>query len=224
MSAVLAMLAAWAIALVINVVPAFMPPTWSVLAAFRIMAGAPLLPLTVGGASASALGRVGLALLCRRFGDKLPETDRENARALGRFVNRHRRWREAIVFFYCLGPLPSNPLFIAAGVGRVPLLPATIAFFAARAIADTFWVWSAGKVSDNLGDVFLKNVTSWQAAAIQLVALALVVLIFRLPWATWLGLADEEPLSASSDVGREVTDREMPRRRGGRRAQRGYVK
>jgi membrane protein YqaA with SNARE-associated domain len=223
MSAVLAMLAAWAIALVINVVPAFMPPTWSVLAVFHIMAGPPLLSLTVGGAAASAVGRVGLALLCRRFGDKLPETDRTNARALGQFVNRHRRWREAIVFFYCLGPLPSNPLFIAAGIGRVPLLPVTIAFFVARAIADTFWVWSAGKVSDDLGDVFLKNVTSWQAAAIQLAALALVVLIFRLPWAKWLGFTGDEP-SDRSDIGRELTVRETQRRRGERRSQKGIVR
>src|SRR5438477_600461 len=53
--------AAWLTALIINLMPAFMPPTWSVLALFRITTGAPLLPLTVGGAAASAAGRVALA-------------------------------------------------------------------------------------------------------------------------------------------------------------------
>src|SRR6185437_6851410 len=110
----------------------FMPPTWSVLAIFHVLNQPPLLLLTVGGAAMSALGRVGLALLSRRFRRLLPDSDRRNAEALSGFVNRHRRWREAIVFGYCLGPFPSNALFIAAGVGRVPLRPVTLAFFLSR--------------------------------------------------------------------------------------------
>lgn len=185
------MLLAWVVALVINLVPAFMPPTWAVLAAFRLASDAPLLPLTLVGAACSAVGRVALALLSRRFGKHLPATDRRNARALGQFVNRHRRWREVIVFLYCLAPLPTNAIFIAAGVGRVPLVPVTIAFAIARAIADTFWVWTAGKVSQSVGGVFVSNVTSWQSIAVQVAVIVLLVLVFRLPWARWLGVVDE---------------------------------
>lgn len=188
MSAVLALLSGWAIALVINAIPAFMPPTWAVLAVFRITADPPLLPLTVGGAAMSAVGRMALALLSRRLGAHLPETDRKNAVALGRWVNRHRRWRGVIIFGYCLAPLPSNPIFIAAGVGRVPLLPVTLAFFTSRAIADTFWVWTADRVSDNLGSVFTDQLTSWKSIAVQIVTIVLVVLVFRLPWMRWLGV------------------------------------
>ena len=110
----------------------------------------PLLILTVGGAAMSAVGRTGLALLSRRLDHRLPEKDRDNARALADFVNRHRNWRDAIVFLYCLGPFPSNPLFIAAGVGRIPLLRLTLAFFLSRAIADSFWVWTARSVSHGI--------------------------------------------------------------------------
>lgn len=184
----LALLAAWAITLIINIVPAFMPPTWSVLAVFHVTAAPPLLLLTIGGAAMSALGRATLSLLSRRFRGLLPESDRKNAAALGQFINRHRRWREPIVFGYCLGPFPSNPIFIAAGVGDVPLLPVTAAFFLSRAIADTFWVWTAGHVANGLGGVFTEQLTSWQAIALQVVAIALIVLVFRLPWASWLGV------------------------------------
>src|SRR5215207_9681371 len=96
----------WLLVVPMNVVPAFMPPTWAVLAVVHLTAGVPLLPLTIGGAAASALGRMLLALASRRLGRHLPETDRKNAESLGRFVNRHRRWREPIVFLYCLGPFP----------------------------------------------------------------------------------------------------------------------
>lgn len=188
MEALTGTLAAWAIAFVINVIPAFMPPTWAVLAVFHVTTDAPLLVLTIGGAFFSALGRMVLALAAGRLRNLLPDSDIENATALGAFVNRHRAWRLVIVFLYCLAPVPSNPIFIAAGVGRVPLLPVTVAFFLSRAIADTFWVWTAGAVSQNTAGVFKESLTSPPAIAFQVAALCLVVLVLRLPWARWLGI------------------------------------
>jgi len=135
---------AWATAFLINLVPAFMPPTWAVLAVFHITSDVPLLPLTIGGAAASAGGRYLLALGTRQLDQFLPDGDRRNAEALGGFLCRHSRWSVVIVFLGCLGPLPSNALFIACGLGRVRLSPIVVAFFLSRAIADSLWVWSAG--------------------------------------------------------------------------------
>ncbi len=195
----LLILAAWGIAFVINLVPVFMPPTWSVLAVFHVTTGVPLLVLTVGGAFFSALGRMGLAVGASRLRKFLPDSDVENASALGAFVNRHRAWRLLIVFLYCLAPVPSNPIFIAAGIGRVPLLPLTAAFCDSRVIADTFWVWTAGAVSESTAGVFVESLTSIQSIAFQVAALCLVVLILRLPWARWLGIvAPAAPAGAAS--------------------------
>lgn len=197
MDTVVYTLAAWAIAFVINVIPAFMPPTWAVLAVFHVTSDAPLLVLTVGGAFFSALGRMLLAVGASRLRYILPESDVRNATALGDFANRHRAWRMVLVFLYCLAPIPSNPIFIAAGIGRVPLLPVTVAFFLSRAIADTFWVWTAGAVAESSRSVFVKNMTSWQSVAFQMAALALVVLALRLPWARWVGLNPAEETNSS---------------------------
>jgi len=56
-----------ALAFVINLVPAFMPSTWMVMAFFYIRFDLPLLVLTIGGAIASAFGRVALARGTRAF-------------------------------------------------------------------------------------------------------------------------------------------------------------
>jgi hypothetical protein len=187
MPPLLVLLAAWGVALGINFVPAMMPRTWAVLATFRILQpDLPLLPLTVGGAAMSAVGRVGLALLTRKAGDHLPETDHANAEAVGGFLSRHHTWSLLAVFALCLGPFPSNALFIAAGLARLRLAAVAVTFFLSRAIADTFWVWTAEKASRSLSGDLRASLSSWQAIAIQIVGLALVVLVFRLPWARWL--------------------------------------
>lgn len=51
-----------AVVVLINMVPAFMPPTWAVLAFLGVRYPLLLLPLTVGGAFAAGLGRTVLAL------------------------------------------------------------------------------------------------------------------------------------------------------------------
>jgi hypothetical protein len=66
-----ALLAAYAVVFVVNLVPAFMPPTWSILAYFLIRFDLPLLPLAVGGALAASSGRCVLALASNRYGRRV---------------------------------------------------------------------------------------------------------------------------------------------------------
>ncbi len=193
MDSVWALLLAAGAAFVINLIPAFMPPTWAALAAIQLAFGTPLLPLAVVGAAASAAGRAGLALGAAKGSRFLPAKDRTNADALGDFFDRHERWSLGIVFVGCLGPLPSNALFIAAGLGRVRLWPVLIAFFLSRCIADWLWVYTAGAVVRGTGDLFTSQLTSWQAILLQVAGLVLVVGVLRLPWARWLGGARRRP-------------------------------
>lgn len=190
------------VAFLINLPPAFMPPTWAVLAVFHVTGGVPLIPVAVGGAIASALGRMLLAMGSARLCRFLPQSDVDNAQSLGRFLNRHRRWRDVIVFGYCLGPFPSNPLFIAAGIGRIPLIPVTIAFLVSRIIADTFWIWTADAASTSVGSVFSASLTDWKFIAFQVLSIGLLVLIFRLPWAKWLGVETPGAAAETSKQGR----------------------
>jgi len=191
MSTALSVLVCWALVFVMNIVPAFMPPTWSVLAYFRFVHHLPLIPMTVGGAAMSALGRVQLAHLSRYMGRFLPAKDQANANALASYITAHPNWRDGVTFAYSLGPLPSNQLFIAAGIARISLRRMALFFFASRAIADTFWVWTAGKVARNLSEIFSRGVTNWQSIVAQVLSLLLVGVLFHLPWAKWLRLPDE---------------------------------
>ena len=178
--------AALALVFLINLVPAFMPSSWMVLAFFYIKFGLPLLALAVGGTILSGLGRLVLAraslILKRRF-LKGKESDLDE---LGGFLNDHRNYVGLTVFLYTLSPLPTNNLFIAAGMVEVNMARVMLGFWVGRIPANTLLVWTTGKVFNSLGSLFTGVYGDWAAIGLQLASLGSIVLLYRLPWARWL--------------------------------------
>lgn len=199
MTTLTGLLLAWATVLLISAVPAFMPPTPVVLAVFYIQGDLPLLPLVIGGATMTALGRLGLVLLSRRFSHLLSPTTRANAEALCEVIAHHPRRRDLIVLAFTVGPLPSNALFIAAGLGGAPLWPVLLLFWPGRMVADTIWLWTGGEVYRGLQAAFLDEMALWQAAVTQIVAAALLLIVVRLPWMRWFGAAPAGHLPVAGD-------------------------
>lgn len=179
--------AALALVFAINVVPAFMPSSWMVLAFFYIQFDLPLLPLTIGGAIVSGFGRLVLARASTWVKNRTLQGERhEDLDELGRFLDDRRQYVGPAVFAYALGPFPTNNLFIAAGMAEVNLWWVLAGFWSARILADTFWVWTTDKVFDSLGSVFEGAFGSWTAIALQTLGVISVVLLYKLPWARWL--------------------------------------
>ena len=187
LESILLVAAALALAFVINLAPAFMPATWMVMAFFYIEYDLPLLALTLGGAITSALGRLALAWVSLRFRKRFAkEKSASDLDELGRFLNAHRRYLGPAVFAYALSPLPTNNLFIAAGMAGVNMTVIVIAFIASRMIANTFWVWTTNRAFHSLGSVFRGTLTGPVGIGLEIAGLLSVVLLFKLPWATWL--------------------------------------
>jgi len=175
---------AWATVFVVNLAPALMPPTWSILAFFLIRDGAPLLPLALGGAVAATVGRLTLALASRRWGTRLLDPGRREGLArLGRLLEERARLALPLaVLLYSFGPIPSNELFIAAGLTRVRLAPIVAAFLTGRLVSYTLWAAGAHAVVDRLDDVFVGYWRNAGAVAVQLALLAVLVIFARLDW------------------------------------------
>lgn len=190
MTTFLWLLVAWVTAFAISIVPAFMPPMWAVLTAFRVGTGVPLVPLAVGGAVGGALGRFVLAELTRWMAPRLPERSRRNAEALGAWFDRHsRRRRGAAVAYaaaYTAGPFPSNALFIAAGAGRIPAAPLALGYGLAHLVTDLLWVWVGATAAGSARELLSGTFTNWWSLALQLAGVAVILAVFRLPWARWL--------------------------------------
>jgi hypothetical protein len=175
---------AYAAAFVINVFPAFMPATWTVLAFFYVHYKLPLLLLTVGGALFSSLGRLVLALVTRRWGRKIvPAKKRAEIDALGTWLEGRPAWQVPLaVFIVSLGLIPSNTLFIAAGLTRMRLAPAVAGFFAGRVISYTVSALAVSRVANSLASILHDNWNSPRAWVIQLLSLAPIVAFTMIPW------------------------------------------
>ena len=182
-----ALILAWAIVFAMNAVTFPFPPAWTVLAAFRAYTQVALLPLTIGGSAAAALGRLVYAWQVKTFTRRLPSDAQVNAQALAAAAHSKLRAPWVFVVIYSFLPISSDAVFTAVGMGALPLRSTVLAFFLARSIYNTLMVVAAGPVVSNLADLFAGRL-GWQSILIVLLAIGGYVLFLKLPWARWLGV------------------------------------
>lgn len=184
----LELLTLFAIVLGVNLMPAFGPPTWTILVLYVLnteIHPAVLIPVA---ATAAASGRLLLALGFRLLGNKLPEKYRRNLKAAREALEKNRRNAILALGLFALSPVPSAQLFEAAGLAGVRLLPFTLAFFLGRTVSYSIYVFTAsGLKATSLGDSFRDALTSPWGIALQVAMLIGLVLLAKIDWAKWLG-------------------------------------
>jgi membrane protein YqaA with SNARE-associated domain len=167
----------------INAIPAFMPPTWMILAFFFINFDLHLLPLVIVGAISATCGRIVLALFSRYFAKRLfPEKWFRNYDDLGYFFRKHSGLTVPVVVAYAFSPIPSNQVFIIAGLADLNLKLIAFSFLAGRLISYTFWISVANRVVENLQVVFMNHLTNINTLAIEAVSFSLVIIIGKINW------------------------------------------
>jgi len=170
------------VVLLVNVIPAFMPPTWAVLSLFAIAYGGPIAELVAVGAIASTLGRYVLARISGPLSDRfLPRKQKSSIKYLKGFLGGESWTVTSIIsFVYSLSPLPSNTMFIVAGAARIALLPVLGGFFIGRLISYsilTALVASSISISQLLSPAYIVMDIIGLAAAVALLLLDWKVLI-----------------------------------------------
>jgi uncharacterized membrane protein YdjX (TVP38/TMEM64 family) len=178
----------------INLMPAFGPPTWSVIVLFGINSNLPLAGLVLVAALASSSGRFILAHGFRLFATRLSEKTRANLAAARAAFERQRNHNLLALVFFVFSPLPSAQQFGAVGLAGVRILPFTLAFFVGRLFSYTFYAGGAELVDQttSLGDTFRDSLTSPLGIALQVVLLGALVLLAKVDWVRIFGPADKD--------------------------------
>lgn len=180
----LEILIVFAIIFGMNLLPAFAPPTWTVLAylALTLEIVDPILIIT--GVIAAATGRWGLATLFRRYRHKLPNSYVENMENAATHLTKSQHHARALLALFLVSPLSSAQLFEAAGIMKsIAIRPLVLAFAAGRLITYSITVTGASAVAaSSFGDVLLASLTSPGAIAIQVLMIAALVALGSIRW------------------------------------------
>lgn len=170
-------------AALLNVIPAFMPPTWALLAWAHVQEDAGVLPLALVGAIGATTGRAILALGSRQLGTRIiPRRWRENITALAETLRARKSWGISTLALMGLGAVPTNQLFLAAGIARTPLRALLIVFGASRFIGYIFWIIAANTAVSSIGDALRPRLGSGAAIAAQVIAFALLIAVMQIDW------------------------------------------
>ena len=174
---------------VINVIPAFMPPTWILLAfvGFNFhLNNYALALLAIFAAVASSSGRAVLAILSDKIlrNKIISEATRKNMDALRENIVKRKNLTRGFFLFYAFSPFPSGQLFLAYGLTDLKLRLAIIPFFVGRLCSYLFWVFTASQTSKVLDLTSFKSGAFFSAYFIlgQILAFYLVYLVAKIDW------------------------------------------
>lgn len=166
-----------------NIVPAFMPPTWVVLTFFYTTFHLTLLPTVLIGAITATLGRICLALLSKHsLRPFLPSKIAANYDYLGMYIKKHQHLTVPIVITYAFFPVSSNQLFIIAGLADLDIKIIAFSFFIGRLLSYTLWVAAAHAISMRLEDLFFKNLSNTGTIIGELLGIAVILIVGKINW------------------------------------------
>lgn len=179
------------IVLGVNMLPAFGPPTWSIIVLYGLNTHMPLPGLVVVGALGSASGRLILAHGFRLLGKYVPVKTKRNLAAARALLLRRKRNLIVGLGLFLLSPLPSAQLFEAAGLARMRLWPFAAAFFAGRLITYSLYGFGAQRLREiHAGDVLQRNAAGPAGIALQLVMIGGLVALSQIDWTRHLRRAE----------------------------------
>lgn len=167
---------------ILNVIPAFVPPSWTVLSLFYVMFPeyfSPL-PLALVGCVASTLGRVVLSYMATASRGIMGEARKESLGDLRKKIES-RKWRAFLLSLaVALSPLPSNAYFLAIGVMKYQVIDVFAGFMLGRFFS--YWLTiSLTKVAAHSFRELFRN-ELYVVAIIDLIAIASVIAFALIDW------------------------------------------
>ena len=171
----------------LNVIPAFAPPTWMVFSflGFRLPThlnwSFPLVGATAAVTGRSLLGKLSRIIIRNHW---LSDAARENISSVKLELEKRPNLTFGLFLFYAFTPLPSNYVFIAYGLTNLPFVRLLVPFFIGRFVSYYFWAMSAAAVSRKLEleDTEAMSYFSVYFVLTQLTLIAIVYAFVRVDW------------------------------------------
>ena len=184
-------------AFLFDVVPIPFPPAFTIMVFLQIMFDLNIWWVIVIGVAGSILGRYILTLYIPFLAGKIfKKSKNEDVEFLGSKM-KEKGWKsQMLILAYSLLPLPTTPLFLAAGIAKVKPRYIIPAFFVGKFTSDAITV--------HLGKYAAENVTSLMESAFSLKSVASMVfgllLVCAVVFIDWRSLIQQKKLKINFKV------------------------
>ena len=171
-------------AFLFDVVPIPFPPAFTIMVFLQIMFDLNIWWVIVIGVAGSILGRYILTLYIPYLAGKIfKRSKNEDVEFLGEKM-KGKGWKSQLfILAYSLLPLPTTPLFLAAGMAKIKPVYIIPAFFVGKFTSDAITVHLGKYAADNISNV-LDNVISLNSIASFVLGLLLVCAVIFIDWRT----------------------------------------
>jgi membrane protein YqaA with SNARE-associated domain len=169
-------------AFLFDVVPFPFPPAFTIMVFLQIYFDLNIWLVIFIGVAGSIFGRYVLTLYIPYIaGNVFKPSKNEDVQYLGK-VLRDNGWKSQLVIVaYSLLPLPTTPLFVAAGIAKIRALYIIPAFFVGKFTSDALLVYFGKYATENTGKI-LHSAFSWQSFSGLALGLFLLSALLFIDW------------------------------------------
>jgi membrane protein DedA with SNARE-associated domain len=183
--------------LLVDVVPFIGPPAWTVMVFFQVKFRLNIWLVLIIGVTGSAIGRYLYSSYIHRFSDYYIKPQKnEDLYFIGSKLANNGWKVQLFVLLYTLMPLPSTPLFTAAGVARMRTQTLIPSFFVGKFVSDAIMVFTGDYVAHNIVNI-THDLLSWKALLGTILGLVIISLFL---FTNWRKLLQEKKFSMSFNI------------------------
>ena len=169
-----------------DAVPFPFPPAFTIMIFLQILFDLNIWLVIFLGVIGSILGRYVLTLYIPSLAGKIFKVAKnEDVQFLGTQLKENGWKSQMIIIAYSLLPLPTTPLFVAAGMAKIRPLYIIPAFFVGKFTSDTILVHLGKFETENL-EIMLNGFFSWKSFLSLAIALLLISALLFIDWRTLL--------------------------------------
>lgn len=170
--------------LLVDVSPFPLPPAFTVMVLLQATFDLQIWMVIFVGVGGSILGRYVLTLYIPKLSGKYLKTAKnEDAEFLGKQLEKKGWKSHVMVLVYSLLPLPTTPLFVAAGMAKLKPWHILPGFIVGKLISDTIAVLTGKYAAENTEEL-VHGMVSWESIAGLIVGLLLVFVFVFVDWRT----------------------------------------
>jgi membrane protein DedA with SNARE-associated domain len=173
-------------AFLVDVVPFPFFPAFTIMIFLQIHFDLNIWYVLYIGVLGSILGRYTLTIYIPRLSSMIfNQAKNEDVQFLGQNL-RQKGWKgQALILTYSLMPLPTTPLFLAAGMANLKPINIIPAFVIGKFVSDGIALFLGDKAVRNMSQLY-EGVFSWQSVFGVLIGFLMIFFLLFLDWQTLL--------------------------------------